>query len=112
MLTGLRIDDTMSTLRGQGKGHFVVLSAGNEAIGAAAGLATDRAAEDFLAPHYRDLTACLAWGLQPRDVMAHYFGRASDPCTGGRQPYANWGSMEHHHISQEGSYPKWVLPDD
>jgi 2-oxoisovalerate dehydrogenase E1 component alpha subunit len=40
--------------------------------------------------------------------MAHYFGRAADPCTGGRQPYAHWGSTEHHIISQEGPQPNVV----
>src|SRR5919197_4539778 len=107
MLIARRIDYTMWTLRRQGKGHFVVSSAGHEAIGAAAGLAVDPA-QDFLAPHYRDLTACLAWGLEPRGVMAHYFGRASDPPTGGRQPYAHWGSTERHIISQEGPQPNVV----
>ncbi len=107
MVTARRIDDTMWTLRRQGKGHFVVSSAGHEAIGAAAGLATTRD-KDFLAPHYRDLTACLAWGLQPREVMAHYFGRACDPMTGGRQPYAHWGSSERRILSQEGPQPNVV----
>jgi 2-oxoisovalerate dehydrogenase E1 component alpha subunit len=64
--------------------------------------------QDFLAPHYRDLTACLAWGLQPREVMAHYFGRAADPCTGGRQPYAHWGSIERRIVTQEGPQPNVV----
>jgi 2-oxoisovalerate dehydrogenase E1 component alpha subunit len=107
MLVARRIDDIMWTLRRQGKGHFVVSSAGHEAIGAAAGLAADLH-QDFLAPHYRDLTACLAWGLQPREVMAHYFGRAADPCTGGRQPYAHWGSTERRILSQEGPQPNIV----
>lgn len=107
MLVARRIDDAMWTLRRQGKGHFVVSSAGHEAIGAAAGLAVDLE-QDFLAPHYRDLSACLAWGLQPRDVMAHYFGRAADPCTGGRQPYAHWGSTLHRIVSQEGPQPNIV----
>ena len=107
MLVARAIDDTMWTLRRQGKGHFVVSSAGHEAIGAAAGLAVDPT-QDFLAPPYRDLTACLAWGLEPHGVMAHYFGRAADPCTGGRQPYAHWGSTEHHIISQEGPQPNVV----
>lgn len=107
MLVARRIDDTLWTLRRQGKGHFVVSSAGHEAIGAAAGLAMDLQ-QDFLAPHYRDLTACLAWGLQPREVMAHYFGRAADPCTGGRQPYAHWGSTARRILSQEGPQPNVV----
>ncbi len=107
MLVARRIDDTMWTLRRQGKGHFVVSSAGHEAIGAAAGLAADLE-QDFLAPHYRDLAACLAWGLEPRGVMAHYFGRAADPCTGGRQPYAHWGSTRRRILSQEGPQPNIV----
>jgi 2-oxoisovalerate dehydrogenase E1 component alpha subunit len=107
MLTARTIDDTLWVLRRQGKGHFVVSPAGHEAIGAAAGLAVDLS-QDFLAPHYRDLTACLAWGLSPREVMAHYFGRAADPCTAGRQPYAHWGSRERRIISQEGPQPNVV----
>jgi 2-oxoisovalerate dehydrogenase E1 component alpha subunit len=107
MLVARRIDDSLWRLRRQGKGHFVVSSAGHEAIGAAAGLAVDPSI-DFLAPHYRDLSVCLAFGLQPREVMAHYFGRASDPCTGSRQPYAHWGSAERHIISQEGPQPNIV----
>jgi 2-oxoisovalerate dehydrogenase E1 component alpha subunit len=107
MLLARTIDDTLWTLRRQGKGHFVVSSAGHEAIGAAAGLAADLE-QDFLAPHYRDLSACLAWGLQPRGVMAHYFGRAADPCTGGRQPYAHWGSTARRILSQEGPQPNVV----
>lgn len=107
MMTARRIDDVMWTLRRQGKGHFVVSSAGHEAIGAAAGLSVDRE-RDYLAPHYRDLSACLAWGLQPREVMAHYFGRACDPCTGGRQPYAHWGTTSRRIISQEGPQPNIV----
>lgn len=107
MVAARRIDDAMWTLRRQGKGHFVVSSAGHEAIGAAAGLSVDRE-RDYLAPHYRDLAACLAWGLQPREVMAHYFGRACDPCTGGRQPYAHWGSAARRILSQEGPQPNIV----
>jgi 2-oxoisovalerate dehydrogenase E1 component alpha subunit len=107
MLIARRIDDTLWILRRQGKGHFVVSCAGHEAVGAGAGLAADLEL-DFLAPHYRDLTACLAWGLTAREVMAHYFGRASDPCTGGRQPFAHWGSRARRILSQEGPQPNIV----
>jgi 2-oxoisovalerate dehydrogenase E1 component subunit alpha len=107
MFTARRIDETLWLLRRQGKGHFVVSPAGHEAIGAAAGLAVDLE-QDFLAPHYRDMTACLAWGLTTRDVLAHYFGRAADPCTGGRQPFAHWGSRARRILSQEGPQPNVV----
>lgn len=101
------LDEKMWTLRSQGKGHFAVSCAGHEAVGAAAGLAVDLQT-DVLAPHYRDLTACLAWGLTARDVLAHYFGRAVDPCSGGRQPYAHWGSRARRIVSQEGPQPNVV----
>lgn len=107
MLTARRIDETLWRLRRQGKGHFVVSPAGHEAVGAAAGLAVDLD-QDFLAPHYRDMAACLAWGLNAREIMAHYFGRATDPCTAGRQPFAHWGSRERRIISQEGPQPNVV----
>jgi 2-oxoisovalerate dehydrogenase E1 component alpha subunit len=107
MVLARALDETMWNLRRQGKGHFAVPCAGHEAVGAAAGLAVDLG-RDYLAPHYRDLTAILAWGLDAREVMAHYFGRAADPCSGGRQPYAHWGSRERRILSQEGPQPNVV----
>jgi len=107
IVTARRIDEALWLLRRQGKGHFVVSPAGHEAVGAAAGLAVDLD-RDYLAPHYRDMSACLAWGLTTREVMAHYFGRAADPCTAGRQPFAHWGSRERRIISQEGPQPNVV----
>jgi 2-oxoisovalerate dehydrogenase E1 component alpha subunit len=101
------LDETMWNLRRQGKGHFAVPCAGHEAVGAGAGLAVDLT-RDYLAPHYRDLAAILAWGLDAREIMAHYFGRAADPCSGGRQPYAHWGSRERRILSQEGPQPNVV----
>ena len=107
MVMARRLDETMWMLRRQGKGHFAVPCAGHEAVGAAAGLAVDLHT-DYLAPHYRDLVAILAWGLTPREVMLHYFGRADDPCAGGRQPYAHWGSRARRILSQEGPQPNVV----
>jgi 2-oxoisovalerate dehydrogenase E1 component alpha subunit len=107
MLLARRLDETMWTLRRQGKGHFAVPAQGHEAIGAAAGLAVDLHS-DVLVPHYRDISAVLAWGLSARNVMAHYFGRAVDPCSGGRQPYAHWGSRERRIVSMQGPQPNQV----
>ncbi len=107
MLLARHLDDEMWSLRRQGKGHFAVSCAGHEAIGAAAGLAANLET-DFLAAHYRDLSACIAWGMTARDAAAHYFGRAADPCTGGRQPYAHWGSREHRIVSMQGPQPNQV----
>src|SRR5919197_1611417 len=107
MLLARRLDETMWMLRRQGKGHFAVPSQGHEAIGAGAALAVDLQT-DVLVPHYRDLSAVLAWGLTAREVMAHYFGRAVDPCSGGRQPYAHWGSRERRIVTMQGPQPNQV----
>jgi 2-oxoisovalerate dehydrogenase E1 component alpha subunit len=97
----------MWALRRQGRGHFAVPHGGHEAIGAGIGLAL-RPGLDYVAGHYRDLGIFLAFGLTPREVMAHYFGRAADPCAGGRQPYNHWGSRERHILSLEGPQPNQV----
>jgi 2-oxoisovalerate dehydrogenase E1 component alpha subunit len=107
MLTNRRLDETMWALRRQGRGHFAVPHGGHEAIGAGIGLAL-RPGVDYVAGHYRDLGIFLAFGLTPREVMAHYFGRAADPCAGGRQPYNHWGSRERHILSLEGPQPNQV----
>lgn len=107
MALARRLDDAMWALRRQGKGHFAVSCAGHEAVGAAVGLALDRT-RDVLAPHYRDLAACIAFGLTAREVMAHYFGRAADPCSGGRQPYVHWGSRARRIITLQGPQPNQV----
>lgn len=90
-----------------GKAHFAVPCAGHEAIGAGYGLAVVPG-RDFIAPHYRDLSAVLAMGLSPRDVMLHFFAKAADPCSAGRQPYAHWGSRRLGIISLQGPQPNHV----
>ncbi len=107
MLLARHLDDEMWNLRRQGKGHFAVSCAGHEAIGAGVGLAVDLET-DVLAAHYRDLSAVLAWGLTAREVAAHYFGRETDPCAGGRQPYAHFGSRERRIVSMQGPQPNQV----
>jgi 2-oxoisovalerate dehydrogenase E1 component alpha subunit len=104
MLLARRLDERMWQLIRQGKGHFAVPCQGHEAVGAGYALALRRG-YDYVAPHYRDLAAMIAVGLTPRDVLAHYFARAADPCSQGRQPYAHWGSSRLRIISQQGPQP-------
>jgi len=60
---------------------------------------------DFVAPHYRDLAALLVLGMQPRDVMLHFFSRVADPNARGRQPYAHFGSQTLRIMSLQGPQP-------
>jgi 2-oxoisovalerate dehydrogenase E1 component alpha subunit len=50
----------------------------------------------------------LVLGMEPRDVMLHFFAKRSDPNAGGRQPYAHWGSRKLGVLSQQGPQPNQV----
>lgn len=107
MTLGRRLDEHMWRYARAGEAHFAVPCSGHEAIGAGYGSVLEPG-RDFLAPHYRDLTAVLAMGLTARDVMLHFFAKAADPCSGGRQPYAHWGSRKLGIISLQGPQPNHV----
>ncbi|HEX6547132.1 MAG TPA: thiamine pyrophosphate-dependent dehydrogenase E1 component subunit alpha [Candidatus Dormibacteraeota bacterium] len=107
MTLARHLDERMWRLARSGRAHFAVPCAGHEGIGTAYGLAL-RAGHDFVAPHYRDLPAMLALGLTPREIGLHFFARRDDPCAGGRQPYAHWGSRRLGIISQQGPQPNQV----
>ncbi len=107
MTLARRLDEIMWRLARSGRAHFAVPCAGHEAIGI--GYATAlRRGHDFIAPHYRDLAAMLVHGLTARQVMLHFFARAADPCSGGRQPYAHWGSRAARIVSLQGPQPNHV----
>jgi 2-oxoisovalerate dehydrogenase E1 component alpha subunit len=107
MLLARRLDERMWQLIRQGKGHFAVPCQGHEAVGAGYALAMRRGL-DYIAPHYRDLAAVLAFGITPRDALASFFARAADPNSRGRQPYAHWGSQRLRIISLQGPQPNHV----
>jgi 2-oxoisovalerate dehydrogenase E1 component alpha subunit len=102
-----QLDERMWRLARSGRAHFAVPCSGHEGIGAGYSTAL-RAGHDFLAPHYRDLSAVLSLGLSARDVMLHFFAKAADPCSGGRQPYAHWGSHRLRIVSLQGPQPNHV----
>jgi 2-oxoisovalerate dehydrogenase E1 component alpha subunit len=107
MTLARRLDEEMWRAARAGRAHFAVPCSGHEAVGAGYAAAL-RPGHDFLAPHYRDLAAVLELGLRPDEVMLHFFARAADPCSAGRQPYAHWGSRERRIISLQGPQPNHV----
>ncbi len=107
MLFARRLDERMWQLIRQGKGHFAVPCQGHEAVGVGYALALKRG-YDYIAPHYRDLSAVLAFGITARDALASFFARDADPNSRGRQPYAHWGSRKLHIISLQGPQPNHV----
>lgn len=102
-----RLDEQMWRYARAGRAHFAVPCAGHEAVGAGYAAAL-RPGRDFVAPHYRDLSAVLALGLSAREVMLHFFAKAADPCSAGRQPYAHWSSRKLGIISLQGPQPNHV----
>lgn len=97
MLLARRMDERQWQLNRQGLAHFAVPCSGHEAVGV--GYASQlEPGRDWYAPHYRDLSALLWMGVTPREVMAHFLARRSDPHSGGRQLYAHW------------SHPPTLLP--
>ncbi|HVC99586.1 MAG TPA: thiamine pyrophosphate-dependent dehydrogenase E1 component subunit alpha [Candidatus Dormibacteraeota bacterium] len=107
MTLARQVDLVMWKLARSGRAHFAVPCSGQEAIGAGYGLAL-RAGFDFVAPHYRDLAAMLAIGMAPEEAFLSFFGKADDPNSAGRQPYAHWGSARLRVISQQGPQPNHV----
>lgn len=107
MTLARHLDEQMWRIARAGRAHFAVPCSGHEAVGVGYAFAL-RAGYDFVAPHYRDLSAMLALGLSPREVMLSFFARAGDPTSRGRQPYAHWGSKRLRIISLSGPQPNHV----
>ncbi len=106
MLLARLLDERMWQLIRQGKGHFAVPSSGHESSIAIA-FALDQS-RDYLVPHYRDLATLLAWGVTPREVLSHFFGKANDPFSGGRQMFAHWGHKRLRILSLSSPQPNQV----
>lgn len=86
------VEDRMVSMYRQGEllgslytGHW------HEAI--AVGTAAALRASDFLAPLHRDLGAHLWRGVDPREVMASFMGKATSP-TGGRDGTLHYGRLD------------------
>jgi len=107
MTLARRLDERMWRLARAGQAHFAVPCSGHEAIGAGYALAL-RPGFDFVAPHYRDLAAMLALGMAPEEAFLSFFGKADDPNSAGRQPYAHWSSSRLRVLPQQGPQPNHV----
>jgi 2-oxoisovalerate dehydrogenase E1 component alpha subunit len=84
------LDERAWILNRSGRAHFVISGQGHE--GAEAGIcAAMTPGRDWLVPYYRSMTAVLAFGMTPREVMLQQFGKADDPGSGGRQMPAHYG---------------------
>jgi 2-oxoisovalerate dehydrogenase E1 component alpha subunit len=92
------LDERMWILNRAGRIPFVISGQGHE--GAQVGLAWPlQRGHDWIAPFYRSIATCLAFGMSPRDIMTAQYATANDPSSGGRQMPGHYGSREHNLVS-------------
>jgi 2-oxoisovalerate dehydrogenase E1 component alpha subunit len=93
MLVSRLLGDRMFILNRQGRAAFAIAGQGQEAcqVGSAFAL---RAGRDWVFPYYRDIGVVLSLGMTSREIMLHFFARAGDHNSGGRQMPNHWGSPE------------------
>ncbi len=92
------VDERMWILNRAGRIPFVISGQGHE--GAQVGIAwAFEKGHDWIAPFYRSIATCLAFGMSPRDIMTAQYATASDPSSGGRQMPGHYGNREHNILS-------------
>lgn len=100
VLTGRRIDERMWQLTRIGKSSFNISGQGAELGQVAMAMAFNQeGAEDYFLPYYRDMTACIVWGMSPKDMLMATFAKEDDPNSHGRQMPNHYGSKEHRIVS-------------
>ena len=102
------VDERMWILNRAGRIPFVISGQGHE--GAQVGLAWPlRQGHDWVAPYYRSIATCLAFGMTARDIMLAQYAKAIDPSSGGRQMPGHYGSREHHMVSVSSPVATQIL---
>jgi 2-oxoisovalerate dehydrogenase E1 component alpha subunit len=102
------VDERMWILNRAGRAPFVISGQGHE--GAQVGLAWAlRQGHDWVAPYYRSIATCLAFGMTPRDLMLAQYAKGADPSSGGRQMPGHYGSPEHHIVSVSSPVATQIL---
>ena len=102
------VDERMWILNRAGRIPFVISGQGHE--GAQVGLAWPlRRDHDWIAPFYRSIATCLAFGMSPRDMMTAQYATANDPSSGGRQMPGHYGYPAHHLVSVSSPVATQIL---
>ena len=101
-LLGRRLDERLWQLTRIGKTSFNISGQGAEVGQVAMAMAFEHS-KDFFLPYYRDMTACLVWGMTPKDVLLGSFGKEDDPSSHGRQMPNHYGSKEHNIVTHSST---------
>ena len=88
----------MWILNRAGRIPFVISGQGHE--GAQVGIAWPlQRHHDWIAPFYRSIATCLAFGMTAQDILMAQYAKASDPSSGGRQMPGHYGNVENNLLS-------------
>lgn len=98
VLRGRRLDERLWQLTRIGKTSFNISGQGAEVAQVAMAMAFNPQ-KDYFLPYYRDMTACLVWGMTSKDILMGSFGKEADPSSHGRQMPNHYGSKEHNIVS-------------
>ncbi|MHC5246960.1 thiamine pyrophosphate-dependent dehydrogenase E1 component subunit alpha [Enterococcus sp. LJL90] len=98
VVRGRRLDERLWQLTRIGKTSFNISGQGAEVAQVAMAMAFDPK-KDYFLPYYRDMTACLVWGMTSKDVLLGSFGKEADPSSHGRQMPNHYGSKAHNIVS-------------
>ncbi len=102
------LDERLWILNRAGRIPFVISGQGHE--GAQVGTAWAlRRGHDWIAPFYRSIATCLAFGMTPRDLMLAQYAKVSDPGSGGRQMPGHYSSREHNLVSVSSPVATQIL---
>jgi 2-oxoisovalerate dehydrogenase E1 component alpha subunit len=102
------VDERMWILNRAGRIPFVISGQGHE--GAQVGIAWAlRRNHDWIAPFYRSIATCLAFGMTPRDLMLAQYAKASDAGSGGRQMPGHYGGPAYNIVSVSSPVATQIL---
>ena len=102
VLKGRRLDERLWQLTRIGKSSFNISGQGAEVGQVAMAMAFDLS-QDYFLPYYRDMTACMVWGMTAQDILLGSFGKEADPSSHGRQMPNHYGSKEHRIVSHSST---------
>ena len=96
--TARAVDERMWILNRAGRIPFVISGQGHEGAQAAIAWPLEKK-KDWIAPFYRSIATCLAFGMRAQDILTAQYAKAIDLSSGGRQMPGHYGNVANNLVS-------------
>jgi 2-oxoisovalerate dehydrogenase E1 component alpha subunit len=96
--TARAVDERMWILNRAGRIPFVISGQGHEGAQAAIAWPLERG-KDWIAPFYRSIATCIAFGMRAQDILTAQYAKAIDLSSGGRQMPGHYGNVANNLVS-------------